>query len=103
MSTLFNRSQRTVSKNQPTVVYQIGYAIFGAGDTYNEAITNAIEWIEDAKSAQDVEKICLNPESDGDMAIANATPALVKYVQENGTCDFDEMEDGIICLPEENA
>lgn len=76
-------------------VIQNGYAIFGVGETEEEAREDAAQWLDDSKES-------LKQESgiDGGICCVNCTKSLHDAVKENGTLTWADHNDGI-CLPKE--
>jgi len=82
-------------------VYQVGYAVYGVGETEQAALEDAVEWIEGVSSAEDVAAL-LVPEheaANGGFVLVDITDAAAKAVAEHGgDITFGDMN-GALCLP----
>lgn len=69
-------------------VEQTGYAIYGVGETQEEATQDALPWLDDVDSYEDLEEVLEGTDHgrgfSGDLRWAMITPALYKAVKEDG-------------------
>lgn len=83
---------------------QSGYAIFGVGETVEDARADAAQWLDggtDAASEAAVERGLHGKfREDGALVIVPCSNALAAHVREHGTTTYSEC-DGKICLPAE--
>lgn len=80
-------------------VVQIGYAIFGVGETPDEAQDDAREWLDDPCDDMDEDSQII-----GNLATVECTKKLHDYVVKNGTTTWsciDGNELNGICMPDE--
>lgn len=83
-------------------VYQIGYCIFGVGETPDAARSDAAQWMDGGAAAADAVPMYRRGEAvDGDVVIVPCTDALAAQVMAQGGADgFLEMGGGL-CTTEE--
>jgi len=84
----------------PYAVIQDGYAIFGTGNTKEDAIADAAKWVDNQDALDDIGD---RPAHVGDFYIADCTEALVAEVEKyGGNIRFAAKRDGTACLPSED-
>lgn len=76
---------------------QVGHAIFGVGETEDDARDNAREWL-DSHDAADLDEPA---NVDGSICCVPCTKALYDRVMENGTCTFGQSRNGVFLPSEE--
>jgi len=85
-------------------VMQTGYAIYGVGDTERDAMENAVQWIDEARSADDVADLISKGNGfHGDFKIAKITDKLADQAGSDGALPWDQLDDGTYCTVEEAA
>jgi len=90
----------------PYALIQRGYAIFGVGETPDEARADAAQWLdgddERGLSGHDVAMAVAESGNiggvDGELVVLQCTAALIEYVREHGTTTYHFTDDGILCL-----
>lgn len=83
-------------------VEQHGYAVFGVGETVQQAKADAAQWLDhDAREA--LADVTWNARpNDGEMRLARVTPALATAVHaRGGMLAYGQLADGTLCTEDE--
>lgn len=84
----------------PYAVIQDGYAVFGTGNTKEEAINDARQWVDNPDALDDLKD---RPSNVGAFYITDCTEALVAEVEKHGgNIRLATKRDGTACLPSED-
>ena len=88
-------------------VLQIGYACFGVGSNENLAKKDALKWLDEPEAKKEVKELTRTYKitkynHSGELILIPCTIKFAKKVKsQGGDIDYRELEDGTICLPEE--
>jgi hypothetical protein len=76
---------------------QVGHAIYGVGETEDDARDDARQWLDDADDADLDEPV----RTDGSICCVPCSQALYLHVKEFGTCTFEQSSAGVFLPSEE--
>jgi hypothetical protein len=84
-------------------LYQSGYAVFGVGETEDQARSNALQWLDNPEDAKTAELLTGPGHSEvhGVLYVRQCTDRLAMAVQgSGGNLPFILKDDGVLDLPD---
>jgi hypothetical protein len=96
------RSQKMTTQNHVAVL-QYGYAFCGVGETADDAVDDAAEWLDGGREqALSADWLTQRGGVHGKLYLVDVTPALAARIKcDGGQVGCEELPDGTFCLPEE--